>query len=123
MTQCDIGHSDEHAELALRLSPLDPLRYAMLGVRSVSALMRGDHQSALDWGERAAQSPGAHKHIAVIAAIAAEASGNHERAAQWIGRARQLDPQVSRGTFLRSFPFAATSGREMIERALRDTGL
>ncbi|MGN7932558.1 winged helix-turn-helix domain-containing tetratricopeptide repeat protein [Sphingopyxis sp. 22461] len=123
MTQCDIGHSDEHAELALRLSPLDPLRYAMLGVRSVSALMRGDHQSAIDWGERAAQSPGAHKHIAVIAAIAAEASGNHERAAQWIGRARQLDPQVSRGTFLRSFPFAATSEREMIERALQGTGL
>lgn len=123
MTQCDVGHSDEHAELALRLSPLDPLRYAMLGVRSVSALMRGDHQSALEWGERAAQSPGAHKHIAVIAAIAAEASGNHERAAQWIGRARQLDPQVSRATFLRSFPFAATSGREMIERALQDTGL
>ncbi|WP_431562549.1 winged helix-turn-helix domain-containing tetratricopeptide repeat protein [Sphingopyxis sp.] len=123
MTQCDVGHSDENAELALRLSPLDPLRYAMLGVRSVSALMRGDYHSALEWGERAAQSPGAHKHIAVIAAIAAEASGNHERAAQWIGRARQLDPRVSRATFLRSFPFAATSGREVIERALRDTGL
>lgn len=123
MTQCDVGHSDENAELALRLSPLDPLRYAMLGVRSVSALMRGDHESAVEWGERAARSPGAHKHIAVIAAIAAEAAGQHERAAQWIGRARQLDPQVSRATFMRSFPFAATGGREIIERALLGTGL
>jgi TolB-like protein len=123
MTQCDVVHSDENAELALRLSPLDPLRYAMLGVRSVSALLRGDHHAALDWGERAAQSPGAHKHIAVIAAIAAQASGNGDRAAQWIARARQLDPQVSQATFLRSFPFAATGGREMIERALHDTGL
>ncbi|WP_177176003.1 winged helix-turn-helix domain-containing tetratricopeptide repeat protein [Sphingopyxis sp. YR583] len=123
MTQCDVGHSDENARLALRLSPLDPLRYAMLGVRSVSALMRGDHQSALEWGERAAQSPGAHKHIAVIAAIAAEAAGHHERAAQWIARARQLDPQVSQATFLRSFPFAATTGREVIERTLQATGL
>jgi tetratricopeptide (TPR) repeat protein len=123
MTQCDVVQSDEHAQLALRLSPLDPLRYAMLGVRSVSALLRGDHQAALDWGERAAQSPGAHKHIAVIAAIAAQASGQSERAAQWIGRARLLDPAVSQATFLRSFPFAATGGREMIERALHDTGL
>lgn len=123
MTQCDVVRSDENAQLALRLSPLDPLRYAMLGVRSVSALLRGDHQAALDWGERAAQSPGAHKHIAVIAAIAAQASGQSERAAQWIGRARLLDPAVSQATFLRSFPFAATGGREMIERALHDTGL
>ncbi len=123
MTQCDVVRSDENAQLALRLSPLDPLRYAMLGVRSVSALLRGDHQAALDWGERAAQSPGAHKHIAVIAAIAAQALGQSERAAQWIGRARLLDPAVSQATFLRSFPFAATGGREMIERALHDTGL
>jgi len=123
MTQCDVAQSDEHAGQALRLSPLDPLRYAMLGVRSVSALMRGDHESAVEWGERAARSPGAHKHIAVIAAIAAEAAGQHERAVQWIGRARQLDPLVSRATFMRSFPFAATGGREIIERALRDTGL
>jgi len=123
MTQCDVAHSDENAELALRLSPLDPLRYAMLGVRSVSALMRGDYESAIEWGERAARSPGAHKHIAVIAAIAAEASGHHDRATQWIDRARQLDSQVSRVTFLRSFPFAATGGREIIERALQDAGL
>jgi len=123
MTQCDVAHSDENAELALRLSPLDPLRYAMLGVRSVSALMRGDYERAIEWGERAARSPGAHKHIAVIAAIAAEAAGHHDRATQWIDRARQLDPQVSRATFLRSFPFAATGGREIIERALQDAGL
>ena len=123
MTQCDVTHSDENAELALRLSPLDPLRYAMLGVRSVSALLRGDHESAVDWGERAARSPGAHKHIAVIAAIAAQASGHGARAAQWIERARELDPDVTKATFMRSFPFAATSGREIIEKALHDAGL
>lgn len=123
MAQCDADASDADAALALRLSPLDPLRYAMLGVRSVSALLAGDYDGAVDWGEKAAHSPGAHKHIAVIAAMAAQAAGRTDRAAHWVDRARRLDDQVSRASFLRSFPFAPTSGRETIEKALRDLKL
>ncbi|MEG3180060.1 winged helix-turn-helix domain-containing tetratricopeptide repeat protein [Sphingomonas sp. LT1P40] len=123
MTQCAVGQSDDNAALALRLSPLDPLRYAMLAVRSVNALLAGDYENAADLGERAARSPGAHKHIAVIAAVASHAAGRRERATLWVGRARQLDPQVSQTTFLRSFPFMPSVGREMIEKALTDVRL
>lgn len=123
MTQCDVRASDTDAATALRLSPLDPLRYAMLAVRSIGALLRGDPAGAAEWGERAARSPGAHKHIAVIAALATQAAGQHDRAALWVGRARDLDPMVTRATFLRSFPFAPSAGRETIEAGLRGLGL
>ncbi|WP_380871818.1 transcriptional regulator [Sphingomonas sp. DBB INV C78] len=123
MAQCEGGRSDADAALALRLSPLDPLRYAMLAVHSINALLRGDPASAVDWGEKAARSPGAHKHIAIIAALAANASGNGDRAALWIDRARQLDPDMTRANFLKSFPFVPSGERETIERGLHDVGL
>ena len=123
MTLCDPASSDPHAALALRLSPLDPLRYAMIAVRSLNALLRGDYESAAQLGERAARSPGAHKHIAVIAALGDQLAGRHDKAAQWISRARQQDPDLAASVFLRSFPFAPSAGRETIESALRDLGL
>jgi TolB-like protein len=123
MTQCDSDKSAENAALALRLSPLDPLRYAFLAVRSMSALLAGDYAAAADWGDKAAHTPGAHKLVALIAAMGNNAAGKRERAAQWVGRARQLDPHVSQGDFLSSFPFAPSQGRELVERQLRDLGV
>lgn len=119
MTQCDPASSDPHAELALRLSPLDPLRYAMIAVRSLNALLIGDYEIAAQLGERAARSPGAHKHIAVIAALGDQLAGRKDNAARWVARAREQDPDVSAAVFLRSFPFAPSAGRETIEGALR----
>ncbi len=123
MTQCDPASSDPHAELALRLSPLDPLRYAMIAVRSLNALMGGDYERAARLGEQAARSPGAHKHISVIAALGDRLAGRDDSARQWIARARAQDPDLTAAVFLRSFPFAPSAGRETIEGALRELGL
>lgn len=123
MTQCDDARSDEDASLALRLSPLDPLRYAMLAVRSMSALLRGDYSGAAELGERAARSPGAHKLVALIAALGTHAAERPDRASHWVNHARQLDPHVTKEMFLRSFPFAPSTGREQIEKALHDLRL
>ncbi|HUD30304.1 MAG TPA: winged helix-turn-helix domain-containing protein [Novosphingobium sp.] len=120
MTLCDGAASDGNAALALRLSPLDPLRYAFLAVRSVSALLLEDHAGAVAWGEKAARTPGAHKHVVLIAALANHVAGRRDNAAQWVATARGLDAQVSPASFLQAFPFAASTGREVIERALRD---
>jgi TolB-like protein len=123
MTQIQDAQSDENAALALTLSPLDPLRYAMLAVRAVNALLRGDHEAAAELGERAARSPGAHKLVVLIAALGTQAAGRRDRAAQWMRRARELDPELTREMFLRSFPFAPSAGRELIEKTLRELRL
>src|SRR4029077_8240500 len=59
-----------HVDLAMRLSPLDPLYYAMLGTRAFTHMAAGEHAEAAGWAEQAARSPGAHVLIAMIAAAA-----------------------------------------------------
>lgn len=112
--------ADLDATMAMRLSPLDPLRYAMLGVRCLSALMRGDYEMAAEWGTKAGRTPGAHKHIAVIAALAAQANGEKDRAMEWVASAKQQDPDINAQSFLQSFPFAESASRGLIEATLRD---
>jgi len=119
--EAEQGESD--ALLALRLSPLDPLRYAMIATCALSHLLRGNHEEAAILAERAARSPGAHKHIAVIAAIATHLAGRVSHSRQWLAQIRQSEPHFSGKDFLRSFPFAPGVTREMIERALIDIGL
>lgn len=114
--EVDNGESD--ARLALQLSPLDPLRYAMLATRALGEIIRGNYEDAALLGESAARTPGAHKHIAVIAAIAARLDGQRDKAAEWITRARRSDPYLTAGDFLKSFPFAPSAASETIERAL-----
>jgi TolB-like protein/DNA-binding winged helix-turn-helix (wHTH) protein len=115
------GESD--ALLALRLSPLDPLRYAMIATCALSHVLRGDHEEGAILAERAARSPGAHKHIAVIAAIATHLAGWSNNSRQWLASIRQNEPHFAGRDFLRSFPFTPGAGREEIERALVDIGL
>ena len=59
-----------HVDLAMRLSPLDPLYYAMLATRAFTHMVMGEDAEAADWAERAARSPGAHVLIALIAVAA-----------------------------------------------------
>lgn len=119
----EAGAGEEDARLALQLSPLDPLRYAMLATMALSRVVRGDYAEAARLAERAARSPGAHKHIALIAAVATGLAGETDNAAQWLARASRSDPGLSAGDFLASFPFAPTAARETIERTLADMGL
>lgn len=123
MIQCDCDQSDSDVALALQLSPLDPLRYGMLGVRSLSAFVRGDYENAALWGERAARSSGAHKHIALIAALGTQLAGQNDRARQWVGRARQSDAEIAGTAFLRAFPFAPSATRDRIVQAFRALAL
>ncbi|MBI1180784.1 MAG: transcriptional regulator [Alphaproteobacteria bacterium] len=119
----DAESGDADASLALRLSPLDPLRYAMIATRALGRIIRGDYAEAAILGERAARSPGAHKHIAVIAALATALDGQAAQASHWVGAARRNDPDLAARHFLQSFPFAPSAARETIERTLTDLGL
>ncbi len=115
------GRTD--ADLAMALSPLDPLHYAMIATRAVAHLISGDDAAAAAWAERAARAPGAHVLIAVIAMAAHALHGNGERAAAWAENVRQRAGTVSLTDFFRSFPFADAGTRERIARALGAFGM
>jgi TolB-like protein len=112
----------QHVDLAMRLSPLDPLHYAMLATRAFTHMVLGEDEEAARWAERGARSPGAHVLIAMIASAAHALKGDNERAAFWRANVRERNPALNREDFLRAFPMKPDTMRERVLRALEQYG-
>lgn len=120
---CRADDGQQDADLAMALSPLDPLQYAMLGTRALSHFVRGEDEAAADWAERAACAPGAHVLISVIAAACHSAAHNPARAQFWAGRVRSRTAGDAQANFFRSFPFEEASVRARLAASLSAAGL
>jgi DNA-binding winged helix-turn-helix (wHTH) protein/tetratricopeptide (TPR) repeat protein len=112
-----------HVDLAMRLSPLDPLHYAMLATRAFTHMAVGEDAQAAHWAEHAARSPGAHVLIAMIAAAAHLLSGDAARAAYWAANVRERAASLTRADFNRAFPMKSDSMRVRVSQALAQLGL
>ena len=112
------AESRTHVDLALRLSPLDPLHYAMVATRGFTHMIVGEDADAAHWAERGARSPGAHVLIAMIAAAAHSLGGDAARAAFWAANVRERSPELTRADFFRAFPIKAEPMRGRVDRAL-----
>jgi tetratricopeptide (TPR) repeat protein len=111
-----------HVDLAMRLSPLDPLYYGMLGTRAFTHMVLGEDVEAAAWAERAARAPGAHVLIAMIASAAHAMAGDDVRAAAWAADARGRNPALTRADFFRSFPMKTEQTKARISAALARLG-
>jgi TolB-like protein len=112
-----------HVDLAMRLSPLDPLHYAMLGTRAFTHMAVEENAQAAHWAEHAARSPGAHVLIAMIAAAAHLLNGDAARAAYWAANVRERADTLTRADFNRVFPMKSDSMRVRVSLALAQLGL
>jgi tetratricopeptide (TPR) repeat protein len=111
-----------HVDLAMRLSPIDPLHYAMLGTRAFTHIAAGEDAEAAEWAERAARAPGAHVLIAMIASAAHTLAGSTERATYWAANARERNPTLAREDFFRAFPIKPPTMRSRLADALAKLG-
>ena len=109
-------------DLAMRLSPLDPLHYAMLGARGFTHIAKGQYAEATEWTERAARSPGAHVFMAVLAAATQLLAGDKTRAEAWAGNVRERGPFIRSEDFFRGYPVRAEPMRTKIANALQELG-
>ena len=111
-----------HVDFAMKLSPLDPLYYAMLGTRAFTHMTLGEDAEAAQWAERAARSPGAHVLIAMIAAAAQALAGDAARAAAWASNVRERNAALTREDFFRSFPMKSETAKARVSGALARLG-
>jgi TolB-like protein/DNA-binding winged helix-turn-helix (wHTH) protein len=116
------AESKEHVDLAMRLSPLDPLHYAMVATRGFAHMLAGEDAEAARWAERGARSPGAHVLIAMVAAVAHALRGDATQAASWAANVRERSPELTRAEFFRAFPMKSEPLRARVERALGQLG-
>jgi TolB-like protein len=112
------AHGQGLVDAALELSPLDPLLYGMLGVRSFSHMVLDQPAEAAGWADRAARAPRAHPLIELIAAVAHGLNGDHARATFWAQSALKRRPDLKGADFLRAFPFRDPVTRARISRTL-----
>jgi tetratricopeptide (TPR) repeat protein len=111
-----------HVDLAMRLSPLDPLHYAMLGTRAFTHIALDEDAEAAHWAERGARAPGAHVLMAMIAAAAHALGGDTRRAAFWAANVRERNAALTRAHFFRAFPMESSAMRARLEQALAQVG-
>lgn len=124
-TETLAGRGEEgraHVDLAMRLSPLDPLYYAMLATRAFTHMALGEDTEAASWAERAARSPGAHVLIALIAAVAHMLAGDEIRAQAWAADVRARNATFSREDFFRAFPMKLHAMQARVALALARLG-
>ena len=111
-----------HVDFAMRLSPIDPLYYAMLATRAFTHTVMGEYAEAAEWAERAARSPGAHVLIAMIAVAVQALAGDEICAASWAANVRSRNPALTRSDFFRSFPMKSEVARNSVSNALMRFG-
>jgi DNA-binding winged helix-turn-helix (wHTH) protein/tetratricopeptide (TPR) repeat protein len=111
-----------HIDLAMRLSPLDPLHYAMQGTRAFTHMSAGEDVEAADWADRAARSPGSHVLIAMIAAVANVLKHDPVRAAFWAQNVRERNSTLTSEDFGRAFPMKSDAMRVRVQQALAQLG-
>lgn len=107
---------------AIALSPMDPLRYGMLGTRAFSHLILGEDSEAATWADNAANSPGAHVLIEMIAVAAHQLNHDAVKAEKWAASVRRRNPGLSTADFFRAFPFQDEAVRARLSDALKKSG-
>jgi tetratricopeptide (TPR) repeat protein len=110
-------------DMARRLSPFDPLLFAMEASRAITLAVGGHYPEAVEWAVQATREPNAHFHIFAIAAACLELAGRHEEAARNVAQALAMHPGYSVAVFQRSVPHKAERARRTMSDALAAAGL
>ena len=112
----------EGNSLAMALSPLDPLLYAMHGTQALSYIRDENYDEAARWGERGVFAPGSHYLLGMVAAASSQLQGDQERARHWVEQTRSRRPDVTIERFFEAFPFQPGDIRNRMEAALDAAG-
>ncbi len=102
-----------------KLSPFDPLQFAMLASRALAHVRLGEHEAAAHWAVRATARPNAHAHILAIAAQCLALADRREEAGAFVTRIRSRLPSYSVNDLLRAFQFEPETDRLMRQSARR----
>jgi tetratricopeptide (TPR) repeat protein len=110
----------ERIEFAKRLSPYDPLRFAMLGVSALNLAMTGRTEEAVALSNQSLRQPNAHYQANVFAAVTHALDGQVDRASDLFAKVRRAVPDYDLADFLSVFPFRREKDIRRIRRAFDD---
>jgi tetratricopeptide (TPR) repeat protein len=104
-----------------RLSPFDPLQFAMLASRALAHVRLGEIAEAAEWAVKAAGRPNAHVHILAIAVQSLVLAKRHDEARKFVARIRARAPTYTVEDFLRAFRLDVDTAR-LLRQAAKQIG-
>lgn len=120
--RCQTPETRAGIDLAIGLSPLDPLLAPMRTMKALSFGIDGDYATAADLAVLAARTAPSHFTIVMWAVASCQLDGRKEAAAHWARVVREVRPDMTIGLYLNSLPFAKTDFRDKIRSALLAAG-
>jgi len=107
----------DRIDIARRLSPYDPLKFAMLGVYALNLAMMGQTKEAAAIAKQSTQEVNAHHQALAFAAVTHALDGQRDRARAYFRRVRATVPDYDIKDFLAVFPFSKADDRGRVKRA------
>jgi adenylate cyclase len=108
---------------ALRLSPLDPLRYYYDSLAATAALSAGLYERAIELAERSLRANRTHTSTLRAMAIAQWQLGREEDARKTVAELRRLEPTLTVSKYLERHPSSEYETGKIWSRALGSAGL
>jgi TolB-like protein len=105
---------------AARLSPRDPLKFAMLGVYALNLAMMGRTAEAAELSIQSMQQPNAHYQALAFAAVTHALDGRRKTAREFLQRIRAERPDYGIDDFLSVYRFQRKQDIERLYKAFRD---
>ena len=118
-----LGRVDEaiaDSDLAMRLSPLDPMLSPMCGVKAGAHFTIGQYDQAAKWAEKGASAPGSQGVILALTAAYHQLDGNVERARYWAEKTQTQSPELSKTALLQSLSFTDDNLRDILGDAFTE---
>lgn len=109
----------ESSDWSRKLSPFDPLLFAMFSARALGHFRLGEYQDAANWAIKGAAHRNAHVHIKVIAVSCLSAAGRIDEARELIGSMHRNAPSYRLDDFLTAFRFSPEAARQFRQSAAR----
>lgn len=113
----------EHAERALRLTPLDPHRYLYDSLAASACVAAGRWRDALDLASRSLRANRKHTSTLRVMAVSQWNLGQHDQARETGRQLLQLEPGLTVSAWLAGAPSAPYSVGQDFARTLRQVGV
>lgn len=107
------------SEWSRKLSPFDPLLFAMLSARALGHFRLGEFDEAAQWAIKGAARRNAHVHIKVIAASCLSAAGRVHEAHELVSSIHTTAPSYRLDDFLTAFRFSPDAEQQFRQSAAR----
>jgi class 3 adenylate cyclase/TolB-like protein len=108
---------------ALRLSPLDPMKYYFDSLAGAAMLGAHEYERAIEFSRRSIRSNRAHLSTFRVLALAQALSGDVESARLTIRELLEKDPRFSVSVFKRASPWRLSPDAMLLCEALREAGV